>query len=138
MLVERISKKKTRTRVRVAQRLDVSTKQIDVVERVATRLGELIERGIDVSAEPLEYISTELTQAKLDALEAATEDARHRAEILVRGLGGKLGPMRSSSLGVYQITPRDSTDVSDYGVNDTSSRDKDVTAVVTATFTTKR
>ena len=42
--------------------------------------------------------------------------------------------MRVSSLGVYQITPRDSTDVSDYGVNDTSSREKDVTAVVTATF----
>ena len=46
--------------------------------------------------------------------------------------------MRSSSLGVYQITPRDSTDVSDYGINDTSTRDKDVTAVVTATFAVKR
>ena len=138
VIVERISKKKTRTRIRVAQRLDVGTRQIDVVERVATRLGELIERGIDVSAEPLAYISTELTQAKLDALESATADARHRAEILVRGLGGKLGPMRSSSLGVYQVTPRDSTDVSDYGINDTSTRDKDVTAVVTATFAAKR
>ena len=46
--------------------------------------------------------------------------------------------MRSSSLGVYQITPRNSTDVSDYGVNDTSSRLKDVTAVVSATFAVKR
>jgi uncharacterized protein len=133
-IVTRISKKKTRTTYRVSQGLSVSTRRIDVVERVSTRLAELIERGIDVSAEPLEYISTDLAKAKLDALQAATEDARQRADILVRGLGGKLGPMRSSSLGVYQITPRDSTDVSDYGVNDTSSRDKDVTAVVTATF----
>jgi hypothetical protein len=126
------------TRYRVAQRLEVRTRQIDAVEPVATRIGELLERGIDVSAEPLRYLSTELTQAKLDALAAATNDARRRAEILVEGLGGKLGPMRSSSLGVYQVTPRDSTDVSDYGINDTSSREKDVTAVVSATFAVKR
>jgi uncharacterized protein len=119
---------------RVYQTIDVTTQRIDAVERVSTRLGDLIERGIDVSAEPLAYISTHLTQAKFDALAAATVDARRRAEILVQGLGSHLGRMRSSSLGVYQITPRDSTEVSDYGVNDTSTRDKDVTAVVSATF----
>src|SRR5205814_3371623 len=102
-------KKKTRTSYRVSQGLEVSTKQIDVVERVATRLGELLERGIRVQAQPLAYISTDLANAKLDALEAATEEAHRRAEILVKGLGGKLGAMRSSSLGVYQITPRNST-----------------------------
>ena len=123
---------------RVSQGLDVSTRKLDVVERAATSVGGLIAQGIDVSAESPAYISTELTQAKLDALAAATDDARRRAEILVKGLGGKLGPMRSSSLGVYQVTPRDSTDVSDYGINDTSSREKDVTAVVTATFAVKR
>ena len=46
--------------------------------------------------------------------------------------------MRKTQLGVYQITPRDSTEVSDYGINDTSSRQKDVNAVVTATFAVKR
>ena len=127
-----------RVRYRVSQRLDVTTKQIDVVEQAATGVGGLIERGIDVSAEPLEYISTELTKAKLDALEKATEEAHRRAEILVHGLGGKLGRMRSSSQGVYQVTPRDSTDVSDYGINDTSSREKDVNAVVSASFAVKR
>ena len=137
-IVTRISKKQTKTSYRVSQGLEISTKQIDVVEGVATRLGELIERGIDVTARPLAYISTDLAQAKLDALEAATAEAHRRAEILVKGLGGKLGPMRASSLGVYQITPRDSTDVSDYGINDTSSREKDVTAVVTATFAVRR
>jgi uncharacterized protein len=137
-VVERLSKKRTRTYYTAGQRLDVSTRQIDVVEGVAVRLGDLLERGIEVSAEPLAYISTELTQAKLDALTAATDDARRRAEILVHGLGGKLGGMRSSSLGVYQVTPRNSTEVSDYGINDTSSREKDVTAVVQATFAVKR
>ena len=136
--VEPLPHHRRRISYRVSQQLDVSTRKIDVVERASTGIVGLLERGIGVYAEPLEYISTELTQAKLDALAAATEDARRRAEILLDGLGGKLGPMRSTSLGVYQITPRDSTDVSDYGINDTSSREKDVNAVVTATFAVKR
>ena len=60
------------------------------------------------------------------------------ANAAARTCGSSIARMRSSSLGVYQITPRDSTDVSDYGINDTSSREKDVTAVVTATFTVNR
>jgi hypothetical protein len=127
-----------RIRYRVSQQLEVRTRQIDVVENVATGVGGLLERGIHVSAGSLAYISTELEQAKLHALEKATEEARRRAEILVHGLGGKLGRMRSSSQGVYQVTPRDSTDVSDYGINDTTSREKDVNAVVSATFAVNR
>lgn len=134
VVTTRIDKKHTRTTYVVSQGYSVSTRQIDVVEGAATRLETLLEQGINVSAEPLAYISTNLQAAKLDALAAATAEARRRAEILVKGLGGKLGRMRASSLGVYQITPRNSTEISDYGVNDTSSRLKDVTAVVSATF----
>lgn len=133
-VVERLSKTRTRTYYRVSQQLEVSTREIDAVESVSSMIGQVIERGIDVSTSSLAYLSTELTEAKLEALDAATQDARKRAEILVKGLGGKLGRMRASSLGVYQVTPRDSTDVSDYGISDTGSREKDVTAVVSATF----
>jgi hypothetical protein len=133
-----LGKHRRKISYRVSQGLDVSTRKLDVVERAATQVGGLIAQGIDVSANSPAYISTELTKAKLDALAAATSDARKRAEILVNGLGGKLGPMRRTELGVYQITPRDSTEVSDYGINDTTSREKDVNAVVTATFAVKR
>ena len=137
-IVERLPRRRFRVHYEVSQAYEVRTRQIDVVEGAAIQLGSLIERGIEVSAEPLRYVSTELTKAKLDALVAATAEARHRAEVLVQGLGGKLGPMRRTSQGVFQITPRDSTEVSDYGINDTSSREKDVTAVVDATFAVKR
>ena len=137
-IVTQLGKHRTRTSYSVSQSFDVSTPQIDVVESAATRIGDLLARGIDVSAEPLAYISTDLEDAKLQALSAATAEVRRRAEILVKGLGGKLGRMRASSLGVYQITPRNSTEVSDYGVNDTSSRLKDVVAVVSATFAVRR
>jgi uncharacterized protein len=136
-VVERLPHNQQRAHYVVTQRLEVSTREIDAVEPVSTRIGQLIERGVGASAQPLEYYSTELTQAKLDVLGAATEDARNRAEILVHGLGGKLGRMRASSLGVFQVVPRDSTEVSDYGINDTASREKDATAVVSATFAVK-
>ena len=138
IVTTRIDKKHIRTTYVVSQGYGVSSRQIDVVAAAATRLGTLLEHGIDVSAQPLAYISTNLQAAKLDALAAATAEARRRAEILVDGLGGHLGRMRASSLGVYQITPRNSTEISDYGVNDTSSRLKDVTAVVSATFAVER
>ena len=134
IVTTRIDKKHLRTTYVVSQGYGVSSRQIDVVQAAATRLGTLLEADVDVSAQPLAFISTNLQAAKLDALAAATAEARRRAEILVEGLGGHLGRMRASSLGVYQITPRNSTEISDYGVNDTSSRLKDVTAVVTATF----
>jgi hypothetical protein len=137
-IVTPLPRHRTRTRYRVSQQLDVTTRRFDVVAAVAIRVGDLISHGLQVSAQPLQYISTDLEQAKLDALVAATAEARHRADILVKGLGGSLGAMRSSSLGVYQITPRFSTEVSDYGISDTSTREKDVTAVVSATFAVKR
>jgi uncharacterized protein len=135
--VKQIDKHHTKTTYHVYQGFDVSTGKIDIVETAATGVGNLLERGIAVSAEPLAYISTNLDKAKLEALQAATEEARRRGDILVSGLGGKLGRMRATSLGVYQITPRNSTEVSDYGVNDTSSRLKDVRAVVSARFAVK-
>ena len=42
--------------------------------------------------------------------------------------------MRRAKTGVFQITSRNSTDVSDYGIYDTSSLEKDITAVVLVTF----
>jgi hypothetical protein len=137
-IVTRIDKRRTRTTYRVSQAFDVTTQQLDGIQSTATRLGRLLERGIDVAAEPVQFISTNLADAKLRALAAATAEARRRADILVQGLGGKVGKLRASSLGVYQIVPRNSTEVSDYGVNDTSSRLKDVVAVVSATFAVTR
>jgi hypothetical protein len=137
-IVTRVNKRLTRTTYVVSQNFNVSTADIDTVQSAAARVGTLLEQGIQVSAQPLAFVSTDLEEAKLEALSAATAEARRRADILVKGLGGKLGRMRASSLGVYQITPRNSTQVSDYGISDTSSRLKDVTAVVSATFAVKQ
>lgn len=41
---------------------------------------------------------------------------------------------RSVRMGIFQITPITLTEVSDYGVNDTSSLEKTVTLIVGASF----
>jgi hypothetical protein len=123
---------------RVAQRFLVQTERIDDLEKIAGKINRLLLQGVDVSVEPIEYLSTQLTEAKFAALRLATADASRRGTTIAKGLGGSLGAVRSVQLGVFQITPRNSTEVSDYGINDTSSREKDVTAVVTVTFAVNR
>lgn len=123
-----------RSRNRITQRFDVSTRDVARLERVAGGLSDLLTRGVAVSVGSISYVSTQLTEARFRALEGATKNARDRAERLVEGLGGDLGPVRSATVGVFQIVPRNSTEISDYGVNDTTSPEKDVVAVVTVTF----
>ena len=48
-----------------------------------------------------------------------------------------VGKIQSVRMGVYQITPVDSTDVSDMGINDSSTIDKKVTAVANISFKIK-
>ena len=56
---------------------------------------------------------------------------------MIKGTNGKIGVMTNAKMGVFQIVPIDSTEVNDYGINDTSSIEKRVVATVSATFTVK-
>jgi uncharacterized protein len=123
---------------RLTQRFQVQTGQIGKVEQLASTVDELLLQGAEVATGNVQYLSTRLTEARFEALRKATADARRRAETIADGLGGHLGAVKSVDLGVFQITPRNSTDVSDYGINDTTSRLKDVTAVVRVTFRVER
>ena len=119
---------------RITQRFEVTTRDIDRLERLAGNVSELLAEGLRVSIGSISYVSTTLTEARIEALQAATANARNRAETIVEGLGGDLGAVRSAQLGVYQIVPRNSTEIADYGINDTTTREKDVISVVTVTF----
>ena len=57
-----------------------------------------------------------------------------RAHKVAEAAGAALGPIREARMGVLQVTPRHSTTVSDYGINDTSAIEKQITAVVHAKF----
>ena len=70
-------------------------------------------------------------------LEKASKDAKNRAASMLKATHNGVGKIQSVRMGVYQITPVNSTDVSDMGINDSSSIDKKVTAVANISFKIK-
>jgi uncharacterized protein len=120
----------------LTQAIEVRSGRVALVDQVARESTDLIVRGLSISSEPPQYIYTRMGNLKLEMLAAASRDARERAERIAVNAGSRLGPLKYARMGVLQIEGRyDSEGVEDSGANDTSSRDKKVTAVVTASFT---
>jgi uncharacterized protein len=111
--------------------------RVDAVAAVAERTAALIAQGVPLAGDPPQYIFTKLPVVRPRLLAEATKDAQRRARVLMAAAGGKLGGLRGVDVGVFQVTAPNSTDVSDYGVYDTATVEKDVTAVVNVTFALK-
>ena len=118
----------------LSQNVEVRSNDVDKIAKVSRESTELIDQGIQFTSPAPEYFYTKLDELKIEMLAKATENAKQRAESMVKATGNKIGFMRQAKMGVFQITPITSTDVSDYGENDTTSLDKKVMAVVTVSF----
>lgn len=95
----------------------------------------LVDEGVLLSTDKPKYIYTKVAEEKIEMLADATKDARARAErIATQGGDAHLTRLHSAEMGVFQITPINSSETSWDGMNDTSSIEKTITAVVTATF----
>jgi hypothetical protein len=116
------------------QSVQVRSADVDRITAVSGTSGELISKGIEFNSEAPQYFYTKLSDIRVEMLAEATKNARQRAEQIATQGGGKLGAIRSAKMGVFQITPMHSTEVADYGINDTSSLEKKITAVVNVEF----
>lgn len=119
---------------RLTQLVEVRSEDVSKITQVSREVTELIDQGVQLNSGTPEYLYRKLDELKLEMLAEATENAKLRAENMAKATGNKIGAIRSARMGVFQITPINSNEVSDYGVNDTSSLDKKVTAVVSASF----
>ncbi len=116
----------------LSQSVSVQSADIDTVEKVSRDISTLLASGIQFTSFDPEYYCTTLDQVKLDLIRMATENAKNRIDIIAEGTGAKLGKLKNSNLGVFQITARNSG-TSDYtydGYFDTSSREKTATITV--------
>ncbi len=118
----------------LGQEVEVRSGKVDLISKIAREATELINQGILIESSPPRYYYTELGDLKIEMLGEAAKDAKIRAEQIAASTGNKVGAIRSARMGVMQITAADSTEVSDYGINDTSTIDKDLTAVVNINF----
>jgi len=119
---------------KLVQRFEVQSADVDRITGLSLSITDLVREGVPLVSFSPEYHFTKLGELRIEMLGEATKDARQRAEKMAAAVGSTVGALRSVRSGVFQITPRHSTEVSDYGMNDTSSLEKDITAVVKATF----
>jgi len=56
---------------------------------------------------------------------------------MLKSTHNRVGKIQSVKMGVFQITPVNSNDVSDMGISDTSSIEKKITSVANVTFSVK-
>lgn len=118
----------------LSQELAVRSDKVDKIGEVARKSTELISNGVPFESDAPEYIYTKLSDMKVTMLAAAAKDARNRADQIAINAGCQVGGVRFAHMGALQITPIYSTEVSSGGINDTTSLDKDITAVVTMGF----
>jgi hypothetical protein len=123
------------TGYRLSQAVCVESADVARVDRLDTT--PLVEQGVIFTAEVPQFIYTSVGEAKIEMLAEATKDARARAEQIATQGGRGIAQLHDADMGVFQITPQHETRTSWGGENDTTSRQKTITAVVTATFLLK-
>lgn len=118
----------------LSQQVEIRSKDVDKMTLLSRQTTELINQGVEFQSNPPQYFYTKIADMKVKMLSLATKDAMVRAEQIAKNSGSKVGALRSAQMGVFQITPLYSNEVSDYGVNDTYSLDKEITAVMNCEF----
>lgn len=119
---------------RLTRSFQVRSSRVDDIAELVENTSKLLSQGIPMTAQPPQFIFTKLPSIRPELLAAATKDAQNRAKVLVEATGGDLGGLRDVSVGVFQVTTPNSTEVEDFGVYDTTTIDKHVTAVVNVSF----
>ncbi|MBR5179943.1 MAG: SIMPL domain-containing protein [Lachnospiraceae bacterium] len=116
----------------LSQSVDVTSGDIDKVEKISRDISSLLESGVEFESQSPEYYFTGLDDLKLSLIEQATANAKERIDIMAANSGARIGKLRNSNLGVFQITATNSgtSSYSYDGAFDTSSRNKTATITV--------
>lgn len=121
----------------LSQPITIKSDDVNKIKEVSLDITSLMDKGIDVDVRNANYSYSKLSDLKVDLLNRATKDAKQRASAMLKSTNNRVGKIESVRMGVFQITPVDSTEVSDMGINDTSTIEKKITAVSNVTFKVK-
>lgn len=122
---------------KLSQPIDIESDDVNKIKEISLDIQSLLEKGIDINVNQTAYFYSKLSDLKVKLLEDATTDAKQRASAMLKATHNRVGKIQSVKMGVFQITEVDSTNVSDMGINDTSTIDKKVTAVANVVFKIK-
>ncbi|MCE5329745.1 SIMPL domain-containing protein [bacterium] len=117
------------------QNVEIQSKEIQKLTDLSKNVQNLINSGVIFSINSIQYYVTNLPELRINLLADAVKDAKARAQKIAEGTGKKIGTIKTANMGVVQVLPVNSTDVSDYGTYDTSTVEKEVMVTVTVLFT---
>jgi len=119
------------------QTVEIQSNDVEKITYMAKNTQKLIDQGVVFSIQSLEYYYSKLPELRIELIPDAINDAKLRAQKIAEGSGKKIGVIKSANLGVVQVLPVNSTEVSDWGTYDTSTIEKEVMIPVTVIFTLK-
>jgi len=119
---------------RLYQEVSIESDDVYKIDKLSREVTELINDGVEINSQTPQFLYTKLGDLKVKMIGQAATDAKERAKQIAESTGDDIGEIRSSRMGVLQITAKNSTEVSDYGMNNTTSLEKTVTSVVNVSF----
>lgn len=114
--------------------VEIRSQDVDKITVLSREATQLINQGVEFQSNPPQYFYTKIADLKVEMLALATQDAYTRAEQIAKNSKSRVGGLRAARMGVFQITPLYSNEISDYGINDTYSLEKEITAVMNCDF----
>lgn len=118
----------------LTQTIEVKSHSVDLVDGLSRQSTELISQGIPFKSDTPLYLYTKLSELKVSMQAEAAKNARDRAEQIAESAGCRLGDVRAANMFVPQITPLYASSSADGNEDDTSSLDKNITAVVSVEY----
>jgi hypothetical protein len=99
----------------LTQTVRIESKDVDKINQLSREATELIQKGIEFNSQAPLFYYTKLTEIKMDLLAKASADGKQRAEIIAKNAGSSLGKLKKATLGVFQITGKNTDEDYTYG-----------------------
>jgi hypothetical protein len=117
------------------QYVEIQSDEVQKLTDLSKNIQKLVDEGVIFSISNLQYFISNLPELRINLLADAVKDAKARAQKIAEGTDKKIGTIKTANMGVVQVLPVNSTEVSDYGAYDTGTIEKEVMITVTVLFT---
>lgn len=118
----------------VSRSVVIRSQDVERLKALANDVKPFTGAGYTVNVGGLELTYSKLNEMRVALLTEAIADAKARAEAIATNSGRAVGQLRNAAGGVVQVLPADGVEISDYGMYDTTSMQKDVMVTVRTTF----
>jgi hypothetical protein len=99
----------------LTQTVRIESKDVDKINQLSREATELIQKGIEFNSQAPLFYYTKLTEIKMDLLAKASADGKQRSEIIAKNAGSSLGKLKKATLGIFQITGKNTDEDYTYG-----------------------